>query len=72
MRKAKALKIDSLADAKKVIEDALRIEPSNKQALTLKKAIEADISQTVFKERKEACDAELREGKLDAAIASYR
>jgi len=44
MRKAKALKTRDIADAKKVIEEALRIEPSNKQAFTIKQTIEGEIA----------------------------
>ena len=44
MRKAKALKTCDVTEAKKVVDEALRIEPGNKQAVTIRVTIEAEIS----------------------------
>ncbi|MEE4248588.1 MAG: hypothetical protein V2I33_24685 [Kangiellaceae bacterium] len=72
MRKAAAQKTSDVNSALSTIEEALRIEPGNRQAKALYNEIFLLKNEDIFREKKGACDSDLGERRIDSAVSGYR
>jgi dyslexia susceptibility 1 candidate gene 1 protein len=70
LRKAQALDDPNLAS--KEVEQALSLEPNNKQAKSLFQILKQKTNQVQFQETKSQADLSLKEGKHEEALSLYK